>query len=86
MSNKELKQKLSELAEMKNTTDKIDSKINRLVLAEVKKTHPNINLPTIHCPFTKECKKSPFGFCVYDESKDIFWDNCIYCNEPYERK
>jgi len=33
-----------------------------------------------------DCEESPSGSCQYDNSKDPAWDNCIHCNEPYERK
>jgi len=32
------------------------------------------------------CDKSPFGLCVYHKIEDPAHDNCIFCNEPQERK
>ena len=86
MSNKELKEKLSELANAKKTAIGIQSKIEGMVAATVHKDHPDIAPHDIHCPFFWECKKSPFGYCVYNLNKDPVMDNCLYCGEPYERK
>lgn len=86
MDNKELKQELSELAKMKETMAVIDSKIEKLMVATVRRTHPDINPYDICCTFSKECKKNPFGFCVYDEKKDPNWNECVYCGKPYEKK
>lgn len=33
-----------------------------------------------------DCDESPLGLCVYDITHDPAEDNCIYCNEPNERK
>jgi D-aminopeptidase len=84
MSNKELKQKLSELANMKNTVRGIENKIENMVAAAVRKDHPEIAPHDIYCPFVHECKKTPFGWCVYNET--VHPGICIYCGEPYERK
>ena len=33
-----------------------------------------------------ECKKSPFGRCVYNNVEDSVHDYCIFCGQPEERK
>jgi hypothetical protein len=33
-----------------------------------------------------ECSTSPSGTCVYDHERDLRWDNCLFCGDPYERK
>ena len=32
------------------------------------------------------CDYSHIGICVYDDWSDPIHDNCLYCNEPEERK
>ena len=32
-----------------------------------------------------KCADSPTGFCIYDNLEDPAWDNCLFCNDPYER-
>ena len=32
------------------------------------------------------CDASPAKVCVYDGYEDTVHDNCLYCNEPEERK
>jgi len=81
-----IKKKLSKIEYMKGTMTGIENKIKIMVVAEVRKTHPDIKPLDIRCPFFWECEKSPFGYCVYDIWKDPAMDNCIYCGEPYKRK
>ena len=85
MSNKELKEKLSELAKMKDTESCIEDQIDTLVMNRVLKDFPKIGPLDIYCPFEHKCKKSPFGYCVYDESENSAVNNCLYCGEPHER-
>jgi len=33
-----------------------------------------------------DCENSPIGICVYDDIEDPYYDNCIFCQEPHERK
>jgi len=33
-----------------------------------------------------DCVDSPIGVCMYDDIDDPAWDNCLYCDEPDERK
>ena len=33
-----------------------------------------------------ECPSSPFGFCAYHRWEDPAWDDCLFCEDPYERK
>ena len=33
-----------------------------------------------------ECEESPFGFCAYHRWEDPVWDDCLFCEQPYERK
>jgi hypothetical protein len=33
-----------------------------------------------------ECTKSPIGFCYYDADNDLYWDECLVCGAPHERK
>lgn len=33
-----------------------------------------------------ECKDSPIGICIYDDSKDPVHDFCVFCEMPEERK
>jgi len=33
-----------------------------------------------------DCDSSPIGICAYDGYEDTIHDNCLYCNEPEERK
>lgn len=33
-----------------------------------------------------KCEKSPIGLCVYDDEKDQYHDDCIFCHNPEERK
>jgi len=81
-----IKRKLNKLEYTKRTMTEIEDRIKIMVATEVRKTHPDIKSLDIHCPFQWECKKSPFGYCVYDTWKDSAMNNCIYCGEPYERK
>jgi len=32
------------------------------------------------------CETSPIAVCVYDDWSDSIHDNCLYCNNPEERK
>jgi hypothetical protein len=32
------------------------------------------------------CEASPIGICAYDGYEDPIQDNCLYCNNPEERK
>jgi len=32
------------------------------------------------------CETSPIAVCVYDDWSDPIHDNCLYCNNPEERK
>jgi hypothetical protein len=33
-----------------------------------------------------DCEESPSGSCQYNDIEDPAWDNCIHCDNPYERK
>lgn len=33
-----------------------------------------------------ECLSSPVGLCVYYDLEDSMHDDCIFCNQPEERK
>ena len=33
-----------------------------------------------------DCEASPVAVCVYDDWSDPIHDNCLYCNNPEERK
>ena len=33
-----------------------------------------------------DCTDSPTDFCVYDSEEDIMHDNCLFCEQPEERK
>lgn len=38
------------------------------------------------CPASWDCKKSPVGWCVYNEQVDKPHDNCIFCGQAEDRK
>ena len=71
------------LKEMHITANKIQSKIHEMLAIMVGRTHPDLDTTDLVCPFFWECKDSPCGYCVYNDST---WSNCIYCGNPYERK
>ncbi|KQO98155.1 hypothetical protein [Leifsonia sp. Leaf264] len=33
-----------------------------------------------------ECPTSPTRQCVYNDADDSYWDDCVYCHQPSERK
>jgi len=86
MKNKKIERGLEGIGILKNEIGIIESKVDNLIVATVKKDFPEIDANNLYCPFFWECSKSPFGWCTYDTDADPAMDNCIYCSEPYERK
>jgi len=89
VKNIEIENRLKVIKILKSQMDNINSKVDELVRNVVRKDFPKA--VDIYCPFTRECEKSPFGWCVYtkneDPESDNYWsDKCLYCGEPYERK
>ena len=35
---------------------------------------------------TWACSESPTSFCAYDSFDDVMHDNCLFCDQPEERK
>ena len=69
-----------------NAKDEIQIKVEKLVVLVVQKDFPEITDINIFCPFIHECEKSPFGWCVYNASRPMYPDVCLYCDEPEDRK
>ena len=85
MKNKEIENGLEGIGLLENQMGNIQSKIDNAVASIIHKDFPEIKAYDIYCPFTHECGKSPFGWCVYDQSENSAINNCLYCGESHER-
>jgi hypothetical protein len=45
-----------------------------------------LNLDSVHVGRNACTIASPTGTCIYDANLDPWWDTCLYCREPAERK
>ena len=74
---------------MRNKIIRLQEEIIKLqceISAEAKKLFPEFNACWHTIGIFWECKKSPFGRCVYHEIEDKCHDNCLFCGLPEERK
>lgn len=74
--------------DVKESLDACNTIIERLnaVKGQIyRKAIPGYHFMTYNIPGEWKCGKSPIGTCVY-HINDTWKDDCIYCNDPIERK
>ena len=78
MKDFELEQMELEFEELK---EQIENRRNELIFDKT-----GLQSNEIYISDFWDCKKSPIGWCVYDNIEDIYHDCCVFCGKPEERK
>jgi hypothetical protein len=72
------------IKELHKNIEKLNEEIREIVRPYIDDVWLN-NFQYICIPFW-DCPESPVGWCVYNNTTDSAHDNCIFCNQPLDRK